>query len=92
MLHVQGKQTARYKCALALQTDMAAENKRVLVTDSNAMMIISAASFLSNHLSTLWSIQENSSACQGDFGKKLNIFCKSWIISQNRPARIAPAS
>ena len=92
MLHVQGKQTARYKCALAPQTDMAAENKRVLVTDSYAMMIISAASFLSEIKSTLWSIQENPTVCQGDFGNNLNIFCKSGIHSQNRPARIAPTS
>ncbi len=47
MLHVQGKQTARYKRALTPQTGMAAENKRVLVTDSYAMIVISAASFLS---------------------------------------------
>ena len=77
MLHVQGKQTARYKRALAPQTDMAAENKRVLVTDSYAMMIISAASFLSEIKSTLWSIQEKPAACQGYFGKKLNIFCRN---------------
>ena len=92
MLHVQGKQTARYKRALAPQTDMAAENKRVLVTDSYAMMIISAASFLSEIKSTLWSIQENLATCQGDFGKKLNIICKSGIFFQNKPVRIAPTS
>lgn len=92
MLHVQGKQAARYKRALTPQTGTAAENKRILVTDSYAMMIISAASFLSNHLSTLWSIQENPVACQGDFGKNLNIFCKPGIFSQNKPARIAPTS
>ena len=47
MLHVQGKQAARYKRALTPQTGTAAENKRILVTDSYAMMVISAASFLS---------------------------------------------
>lgn len=47
MLHVQGKQAARYKRALTPQTGMAAENKRILVTDSYATKVISAASFLS---------------------------------------------
>ena len=77
MLHVQGKQAARYKRALTPQTGTAAENKRILVTDSNAMMITSAASFLCEIISTLWSIQEKPAACQGYFGKKLNIFCRN---------------
>ena len=92
MLHVQGKQAARYKRALTPQTGMAAENKRILVTDSYAMMIISAASFLCEIISTLWSIQEKPAACQGDFGKKLNIFCRDFLFPQKTPARIAPMS